>query len=176
LRKNNICIIVHGDIYAIKVIEMGPQERATARKQLDKKLNSLVNSEALARPRRGWIRAIREALGMTTAQLGRRMGVSQPRASVIEKAEAAGSITLESLERAAHALDCRLVYALVPRENLEAHVRDRARGLAMKRLRAVSHSMALEDQRVEDSDELAHLERLTEKLLNGPGSKLWEEE
>lgn len=155
---------------------MAAQERATARKQLDKKLNSLKNSEALARPPRGWIKAIREALGMTTAQLGRRMGVSQPRASAIEKAEAAGSIRLKSLERAAHALNCRLVYALVPRESLEAQVQDRARGLALKHLRAVSHSMALENQRVEDADELAHLERLAEALLNGPGSKLWEEE
>ena len=152
---------------------MGPQERAHARKNLDNKLNFLRNSDIFARPTRGWIRAIREALGMTTAQFGKRMSVSQPRAVIIEQAEARGSITLDSLERAARALGCRLVYALVPLESLEAQVEQRARKLARNHLRSVSHSMALEDQSVEDEDERAQLDRLTEKLMNGPGSKLW---
>ena len=147
-----------------------------ARKQLDKRLNLLQNVDILARPPRGWIKAIREALGMTTAQLGKRLGVSQPRVLGIEKAEVSGSIKLESLERAAHALDCRLVYALVPSKPLEYLAEDRARELAKKRLRAISHSMALEDQRVDEADEQEHLERLVQKLLNQPGSALWEGE
>lgn len=155
---------------------MGPQERAIARKNLDKKLNSLKNLEGLVRPQRGWVKAIREALGMTTAQFGRRMGVSQPRAVNIEQAEVTGKLTLESLERAADALDCRLVYALVPRESLDAQVNKRARELAKMHLTSVSHSMALEDQTVQDEDTKAQLERLTEKLLNAPGSKLWNEQ
>ncbi len=154
---------------------MRPQERATARKHLDRKLNSLRNSDALSRPPRGWIKAIREALGMTTAQLGKRMGVSQPRAATVEKAEVSGSITLGSLERAARALDCQLVYALVPRESLDALVNARARTLAKQRLDAISHSMALEDQRVSEDDERLQLERMIEKLLHAPGSKLWDE-
>ena len=70
-----------------------------ARKQLDKRLKILQNVDILARPPRGWIKAIREALGMTTAQLGKRLGVSQPRVLGIENAEVSGSITLDSLER-----------------------------------------------------------------------------
>lgn len=155
---------------------MRTQERASARHQLDKRLNILQNVDILARPPRGWIKAIREALGMTTAQLGKRMGVSQPRAVGIEKAETSGSLTLGSLERAARALDCRLVYALVPRKKLEFLVEDRARELAKKRLRATSHSMALENQRVDEVDELEHLKRLVQKLLDQPGSTLWEDE
>ena len=155
---------------------MRAQERAMARKQLDKRLSILQNVDILARPPRGWIKAIREALGMTTAQLGKRLGVSQPRVLGIEKAEASGSITLDSLERAARALDCRLVYALVPRKPLESLVEDRARELAKERLRATSHSMALEDQRVDETDEQEHLERLVQKLLNQPGSALWKDE
>jgi len=147
-----------------------------ARKQLDKRLRILQNVDILARPPRGWIKAIREALGMTTAQLGKRLGVSQPRVLGIEKAEVSGSITLGSLERAARALDCRLVYALVPRKPLESLVEDRARELAKERLRATSHSMALEDQRVDETDEQEHLERLVQRLLNQPGSALWEGE
>lgn len=152
---------------------MRAQERASARKQLDKRLNILQNVDVLARPPRGWIKAIREALGMTSAQLSNRLGVSQPRVLGIEKAEASGSITLESLERAARALDCRLVYAIVPRKPLELLVEDRARTLAKKRLRATSHSMALEDQRVDEADEQDHLERIVQKLLDQPGSALW---
>lgn len=155
---------------------MRAQERAAARRKLDKRLSALETSNSLARPPRGWIRAIREALGMTSAQLGKRLGVSQPTATGYEKAEMSGRITLGSLERAAHALDCRLVYALVPRKPLEELAKERALLLGKKRLSAISHSMALEDQRVEDSDERAHLERLVRQLLEGPGSALWEEE
>ncbi len=155
---------------------MRAQERDSARKKLDKRLNILQNADVLARPPRGWIKAIREALGMTTAQLGKRLGVSQPRVLGIEKAEVAGSITLESLTRAARALDCRVVYAIVPRKPLESLVEDRARELAKQRLRATSHSMALENQRVDEADEQEHLERLVQKLLDQPGSALWEDE
>ena len=147
-----------------------------ARKKLDNRLNTLQNVDVLARPPRGWIKAIREALGMTTAQLAKRLGVSQPRVLGIEKAESSGTIKLETLERAARALDCRLVYALVPRSSLESMTEDRARALARKRLRATSHSMALEDQRVDKADEEEHLERLVQKLLDQSGSALWKDE
>lgn len=95
---------------------MRSEDRALARKQLDKRLNFVRSTDALTRPPRGWIKAIREALGMTTAQIARRMGVSQPRAVEIEKAEKTGAITLDTLERAARAMDCRLVYAFVPKK------------------------------------------------------------
>ena len=155
---------------------MRPRDRAVARKNLDKKLNFLRDSAISVRPARGWIKAIREALGMTTAQLGRRMGVSQPRAVAIEKAEISGKITVESLERAADALGCRLVYALVPQQSLESLVEGRARLLAEKHMSSVAHSMALEDQGVEAKDSRAQLERLIDKILHAPGSKLWESE
>jgi predicted DNA-binding mobile mystery protein A len=155
---------------------MRAKERAMARKKLDKRLKLLQNVDVLARPPRGWVKAIREALGMTMAQLADRLGVSQPRVLGIEKAESSGTIKLETLERAAQALDCRLVYALVPRNSLKSMTEDRARALARKRLRATSHSMALEDQRVDKADEEEHLERLVQKLLDQSGSALWEDE
>jgi len=155
---------------------MRAQERASTRKQLDKRLNRLRNSEALSRPPRGWIKAIREALGMTATQFGKRLGVSQSTALGFEKSEASRGITLDTLVRAARALDCHLVYALVPRKPLESLVQDRAGQLAKKRLWATSHSMALENQRVDEADEQEHLERLVRKLLNQSGSALWEDE
>jgi len=155
---------------------MRTEDRAAARRQLDKRLNLLRNSEALTRPSRGWIKAIREALGMTTGQLAKRIGVSQPRAVAIENAEMKGSITLDSLERAAHALDCRLVYALVPRRPLEELVRERAERLACKRLESTRHSMALEAQNVDATDEQEQLKRTIRRLLDKAGSELWAED
>ena len=154
---------------------MRSEERASARRNLDKRLYSLKNSESFTRPRRGWIKAIREALGMTTAQLGQRLGVVQSRAVAIEQAEAKGKITLDSLERAANALDCRLVYALVPRKPLEELVSERAERLAKKRLQSTSHSMALEAQNVEAADEAVQLKRMIQRLIEKSGSELWEE-
>ncbi len=155
---------------------MRATERASARRQLDKRLNTLRNAEELARPPRGWVRAIREALGMTAAQLARRMGVTQPRIVALEQAEARGALTLESLEAAARALDCRLVYALVPRQPLDVLVEERARRLAQKRLEAISHSMALEAQGVEPAEESEQRERLARQLIEKAGSGLWKED
>ncbi len=155
---------------------MRSEERMVARRQLDTRLSMLTDTNVLVRPPKGWVKAIREALGMTTSQLGKRMKVSQPRAVAVEKAEAQGSITLGSLERAAHALDCRLVYALVPRDSLDEIVRERAAILAKKHLNSVSHTMELEAQGMNKDDEKEQFKRLVEKLVMQPGSKLWQEE
>lgn len=155
---------------------MRATDRVTARRQLDKRLESLRNSENLARPVRGWVRAIREALGMTTSQLGNRIGVTQSRAFDIEKSELSGRITLASLERAAHALDCRLVYALVPRQSLQSRVEERALQLARQRLQSTSHSMALEAQRVTREDEEFQVREMARRLLEKSGSALWEDQ
>lgn len=154
---------------------MRSEDRALARKQLDKRLDFIRDTDALARPPRGWIKAIREALGMTTAQLAKRIGVSQPRAVGIEKAEKAGAITLDTLERAAHALDCRLVYTLVPKKPFEKLVEDRARHVAKARLESTGHSMALEAQSVNAEDEKEQLEILVRRLIEKSGSELWKE-
>jgi len=154
---------------------MRASDRAVARKNLDKRLTVLMNVDLFARPARGWIKALREALGMTTAQLAKRLGIAQPSAVGLEKAEASKAITLKSLERAARALDCTLVYALVPRKPLESLVQERARQAARRRLHTISHSMVLENQRVLEEDERAQLERLAQTLIDGPGSALWDE-
>lgn len=155
---------------------MRAKDRARARRHLDKRLNILENPDVFARPPRGWVKAIREALGMTADQLGRRMGVSRQRALELEESEARGAVTLESLERAAHSLDCRLVYALVPRTSLDALVQQRATKVARKQLRVTGHSMALEDQAVDTADEDEQLRRLSQDLVDKSGSVIWENE
>lgn len=120
-----------------------------ARRHLDLRVNQQAAVGSLQRPPRGWVKAIREALGMTTAQLARRMGVAQPSVVSLEASEAHGRIRLDTLERAALALDCQLVYALVPNQPLDALVQLRRRELAERQLASVEQSMRLENQSVE---------------------------
>ncbi len=155
---------------------MRSNDRITARRQLDKRLAPLRGSNSFARPPRGWIRAIRDALGMTAKQLGTRMGVSQPRIAEMERFEVSKTLTLESLERAAHAMDCQLVYALVPRKPLDTLVEERATQIAKARLSSTGHSMGLEDQSVDADDQELHLKKMIQKLVEKSGSELWSEE
>src|ERR1035437_9552462 len=100
---------------------------AQSRSHLDQRFKALGPVARYSPPLRGWIKAVREALGMTTAQLARRLGVKQPSVVAIEQSEAKGTIELATLRRVAEALDCTLIFALVPNKPLEAIVRDRAR-------------------------------------------------
>ncbi|MCH8136641.1 MAG: mobile mystery protein A [Proteobacteria bacterium] len=154
---------------------MNSIERVVARKQLDKRLNPLRHSDSLTMPPRGWVRAIRQALGMTTAQLAKRIGVSQPRAVEIEQAEKNRAITLDSLERAARAMHCKLVYAFVPQQPLQELVEERARVIAKERLAITSHHMALEAQPVSSEDEKAQFEQLLKQIVEKAGSDIWKE-
>lgn len=113
---------------------------------------------------------------MTTRQLARRIGVSQSRVVEIEKAEVGGSITLDSLERAARALNCKLVYALVPQQPLEQMVSERATALAISSGKATRHTMALEDQAVDAEDEREQFRRLAKQMAQESSSRLWEPE
>lgn len=128
---------------------MKPAIRNRARERLDSKLASIKPIERFAMPPKGWIRAIRDAIGMTGAQLGRRLGMTAQGVVSLERSEASGTIQLNTLRRAAEAMDCVLVYALVPKISLTEMVDRRARELALRALRRVSHSMALEDQQVD---------------------------
>jgi predicted DNA-binding mobile mystery protein A len=146
---------------------------ALARKQLDRRLAPLARAK-LTRPPRGWIKAIRDALGMTSAQLGQRIGVSQSRITRIEKDEAGDAITLATLRKAAEGLNCTLVYALVPNESLDAIVQARARAAAEAQLARTHHSMKLENQGLDKRDLADQRERLAADILAGDPRRLWD--
>ncbi len=120
---------------------------AHARQHLDPRLETIRPLlGTLKPPSKGWIRAIREGLGMTAAQLAKRLGVTQATLSTLELSETRGTIQLDSLRRVAAAMNCTLVYALVPAEPLEKIVQDRARSVASEQLQPIRHSMRLENQ------------------------------
>jgi predicted DNA-binding mobile mystery protein A len=146
-----------------------------ARWALDTQLTPLRKMDALIQPSRGWIKAIREALGMTTGQFAKRLGVAQPRVAALERAEAEGVVTLKSLRHAAEALDCVFVYALVPKKPLDQMVKDRARDLAERQLTRTDQTMRLENQAVSQARMARAREELAAELLRD-GRRLWAEE
>jgi predicted DNA-binding mobile mystery protein A len=139
------------------------------RELLDSHFNEWQQLRGLPRPPRGWVRAVREALGMSAAVLATRLGITAGAVTRLEQSEAADRIQLDTLRRAADALGCDLVYLLVPRRPLTAVVRDRARELARLQAAAVEQTMRLEDQATGRTTEME--DRLAQQLLER--GRLW---
>jgi predicted DNA-binding mobile mystery protein A len=152
----------------MKTLQTGAQSRQT----LDARFADWRPVERFKPPVRGWIKAVREALGMSTAQLAKRLRIKQPTVVAIEQSETKGTIQLATLRRVAEAMNCKLVYALVPNEPLDSMVRARARKVARQRLRSVEHTMRLENQSVPAEDFEARIEALARDV--SPRT-LWDE-
>jgi predicted DNA-binding mobile mystery protein A len=140
-----------------------------SRELLDRHFDEWQPLRALSRPPRGWVRAVRQALGMSAAALASRLGTTAGAVTRLEQSEAADRIRLNTLRRAADALGCDLVYLLVPRRPLNTVVRERARELAHWQVAAVEHTMRLEDQATGKAREME--DQLIERLLERGG--LW---
>lgn len=146
---------------------------ARARRRLDQRLAALRPTTNFAVPPKGWIRAIRDALGMSGRQLAARLRVSPQNVAKLEVSEANGTIQLETLRRVAESLDCRLVYALVPNTSLEEMVWQRARKVASHEIGRVSHSMTLEDQQVDDGESEEEVRRYVRRHVRE--KDLWDD-
>ena len=144
-------------------------------RQVDSALAPFHEIPQVGRPGTGWIRAIREALGMSIRQLAERMGVSKTTAATLERNEAAETIKLRSLRAVGAALDCDLVYALVPRTSLEESVRRRARLVAERVVGRVSESMDLEDQAIPVAERERQVSDLAERLWQEMPKELWDD-
>jgi predicted DNA-binding mobile mystery protein A len=133
---------------------MRPKFRELRVKQLSRSIVAFDTAKAVARPHLGWLRAIREAIGMSLREVGKGMGVTPQLVASLEKSEANNRITLRSLEMAADAMGCKLVYAIVPKAGTLQELRERrARREVEEQVRAVEHMMALENQAVGALDE-----------------------
>jgi predicted DNA-binding mobile mystery protein A len=152
---------------------MRSDPRQRARRRLDERLVALKPEERFRAPPKGWIRAIRDALGMTGVQFAKRLHIRPQSVDALEKSEANGAIQLKTLRRAAEALDCTLVYALVPNTSLEGVVRERARKIAIRDLGRVAHTMKLEAQETGDANLEARIEVYIRDMLKE--RDLWNE-
>jgi predicted DNA-binding mobile mystery protein A len=149
------------------------QRARLARTSLDFRFEQGGPDALTNRPTRGWIRAIRDALGMSGAQLAHRMGITQPAVAQLERSEANGLIGLDALHRAADALDCELVYALVPRTSLEAAVRERAQRVARREVGVVDTSMKLGERGLNPVELHRRVDEYAAELI--ASGRLWDD-
>ena len=153
---------------------MADNKSNLTRMQLTDALHAFPSPDGAMPPRGGWVRAIREALGMTQAQLGDRVQVSRQSVQDLEKAEAERRVTVDSLDRLARAMGCRVVYALVPENGSLDDLRTRrADALAEALLKPTDHSMKLEAQEVSAIERERQRKLLAQALLHDSPRKLW---
>ena len=146
------------------------------REQLERSLGKFRPLREAPIPALGWIRAIRDALGMSGRQLAGRLGLSKQRAAFIEKQELDGSATLKTMRRVAEQLDCVFVYGFVPKTNLESTVRRQAERYAARQLARAHHTMQLEAQSLSEREDKAVLHNMIAQFLEKPPKNLWNTE
>ncbi len=141
--------------------------------QMDLRLTALKAADLPRPPKVGWIKSIRTAMGMTATSLSRRLHITTEGVRQIEKAEAEQRITMTTLVKVADALNCDVHYVLIPRIPLTQQLNNRARELARQHMKAVSHTTALEDQKLDEKSEQIQLDVLAMSFLNGPRRDFW---
>ena len=128
-------------------------------------------------PPEGWLCTTRKALGMSAAQLARRLGVTRAHVSKTEKGELSGSVTLRTLRSMAEGMGCRLVYAIVPDGNtVEGLMVTRAREKARREVEEARKHMALEGQLLSEAQMNFEIDRLQQDILKNPPPDFWDEE
>ena len=125
---------------------MNLANRARNRQILDNRLKKFPKKEEFAVPKEGWIKSIREALGMSAADLGNRLGIARQSVLTLGESESEGRAGMDSLKRAAAAMDCSFVYAFIPNSSLENILHRQIEKVVAENMRKVSHSMKLENQ------------------------------
>ena len=142
--------------------------------QISAQVKALSKPSLKQAPAKGWILSIRNALGMSSYQLAKRLGVSQMTVIDWEQREAKGTITLQSLKKVADALQCDLVYALVPRKPLGKILEDRAIQRAEASVEQIRHSMALENQETSSTYKKRAMKETARQLLEEKPKRLWD--
>ena len=146
-------------------------------KQYQSKVNQAVEKfDGLPMlPPEGWLRTVRNALGMTGLQLAQRLSVSKAQVSKVEKGELAGSVKLETIRKMAGAMNCRFIYAVVPEKEIGQVIKEQAIKKAKERVNAASIHMALEDQTLSKEALEEEVERIASEIMEKMPSDLWKE-
>lgn len=148
--------------------------KSTARRQYQSIVDTTgQRGREISLPREGWIRTVRNALGMSGAQLAVRMSLTRARIAQMEKAELKGAVTLKSMELAAQAMGCRFVYAIVPSAPVEDLIKAQARKKAEALVKLAGGHMALENQLPSETAREHEIARLTRRLFEEVPSDLW---
>lgn len=155
---------------------IAPRGRGRQREAIGAETRAFPRMKPAAVPRAGWIRAIRQALGISQSQIAVRAGVSRATVQQWERAEGRRRITVHSLDRVAHAMGCAVALAIVPKAGTLDDVRRRqarAKAIAIVKKEdapgdpdAVSDLTAAQRRRVD---------RIVARLLRGSPRRLWKQ-
>lgn len=144
------------------------------REQVQDTLDQLTPLGKQQLPKAGWIATIRKALGMTSAQLAKRLDCSQTNITAFERREKTKTITLETLEQVAKAMNCHLIYCFIPEKPLDQILQDQAKLIAKRRLRSIGHSMSLEQQGLNPQQQKRLEDIFVQELLQTNLKGFWE--
>ena len=133
--------------------------------QFVKTLKRIEPLKELPVPSKGWVRATRDALGISARQLAARLNVNRPRVARIEQDEKQGRVTLKTMQAVADALGCEFVYGFVPKTSLEERVRTQARRVAVKRMQRSNQMMRLEAQELSDADKQEMIDDMIAEIM-----------
>ncbi|MDR4482416.1 MAG: mobile mystery protein A [Nitrospirales bacterium] len=147
-----------------------------AKQYQDKVNRAAIKASHIESPPEGWLCTVRKALGMSAAQLARRLGVTRAQVSKTEKGELNGSVTLKTLQNMAEAMGCRLTYAIIPETKIEDILAARAQQKASRRVEEAHKHMALEDQTLSQEQITFEVERLQKDILQNSPADLWDDE
>jgi predicted DNA-binding mobile mystery protein A len=147
--------------------------KTVARHQYQRIVDGASGLRGLQTPPEGWLRTVRKSLGMSGAQLAKRMGVTRARVAQAEHAELDGGVTLRSIRAMAEAMGCRFVYAIVPPGRIEDEIMAQARKKAMAIVGTAGKHMALEQQTLPAEKISQEVERLTREIAQEMPPDLW---
>ena len=150
-------------------------QKKLAREQLDETMKSFESLKAMSAPRKGWIRAIRDTLGMTGVQLAKRLKVNQQRVARIEQDEVLGKVTLNTMQNIAEAMDCVFVYGVVAKDSLEQIVKGQAELVAKKRMARSNQMMRLEKQELSEAEKAKAMQTIIDEIVETMPKSLWDE-
>lgn len=147
--------------------------QAVTIKQIMAKISKVMKVKVPNPPKSGWIRTIREVLGMSGTQLGERLQLTRNQISILERKEEEGTITLNQLQNLADGLNADLVYAVVPRKSIEETIDERATELAQSRLKMSHQNMFLEAQQLSSEQQDEATQMLVAEIKAKGGKVLW---
>ena len=143
-------------------------------KQLDGLFNAFSESMSIKMPKEGWINTIRKSIGMSRSQLAKKLRITRQSVKEIEDRESEGTISLNTLRDVAHAMDLKLIYVLVPKdESLENLIKRKAREVATEIVMRTSNTMKLEDQEISKKRINEAIQERAEQLIRDNAKILW---
>lgn len=137
---------------------------------LEKKFEQLSDLKKLEKPPEGWIKAICQALWITSSQFAKKLGITQPRVIEMQKNEM--NLKLSTMQKIADAFGFEFIYAFVPKTSIKAIRYNQAEKKAKIILEIMNRDMSLQQRRVLNK---ALLKEITEDFLYSK-QRIWDED